>query len=156
MKTLLFALSLAATVAVSGAAPDTPAKTRAPDDAKKAKADETKPARPSVKLGMTPDEVAKIIGRPGRTETVATPAGNGVEWIYRRLEKEWTQQTAATTQMTPAFVGLGMSNDGLGEVAVAVNHIERVKLYQISSLLFIEGKLAAAKQWSEKESRIEN
>jgi hypothetical protein len=105
---------------------------------------------------MTAEEVAKIIGKPATSEAVTTPAGNGEEWIYRRLAREYTQQTAATAQMMPAFVGLGMPNNGLGEVPVAINHIERVKLYQVSSLLFIEGKLAAAKQWTEKESRIEN
>lgn len=97
-----------------------------------------------------------MIGRPDNTEAVDTPAGKGERWTYRRLAKEYTQQTAATVDMVPAFVGLGMPNDGIGEVAVPINHTENVKLYQVSSLLFIQGKLAAAKQWTEKESRIEN
>lgn len=156
MKMFSPACFLATALVVSAATPETAGRAPAPEDAKKAKSEEAKLDRPSVSLGMSPEDVAKIIGRPEKSEAVTTPAGNGEEWIYRRLAKEWTQQTAATSQMMPAFVGLGMPNGGLGEVAVAVNHIERVKLYQVSSLLFIEGKLAAAKQWTEKESRIEN
>ena len=116
----------------------------------------TKPGKPVIKLGMSPDEVVKIIGKPDKKEKVDTPAGKGEQWTYRRLAKEWTTQTAATVDTVPAYVGLAMPNEGIGETSVPSNHIENVKVFQVSSLLFIEGKLAAAKQWPEKEKRIEN
>ncbi|HEY5552675.1 MAG TPA: hypothetical protein VIK52_12350 [Opitutaceae bacterium] len=156
MKTPLVAILLASALVASGAAPQSAEKVTATDDSSKARVEESKTGKPVITLGMTPDEVIKVIGRPENTETVDTPAGKGEQWIYRRLAREWTQQNAATVQMVPAFVGLGMPNDGIGEVAVPVNHTENVKLYQVSSLLFIEGRLAAAKQWTEKKSKIEN
>jgi len=119
-------------------------------------AKDSTPTRPAISLGMTPEEVIKVIGRPEKIEAVTTPAGKGEEWFYRRLAKEWTEQTAATVNMVPAFVGLAMPNAGIGEAAVPGNQFENIKIHQVSSLLFIEGKLAAAKQWQEKEKRIQN
>ena len=113
-------------------------------------------AKPAIRLGMAPEEVVKVIGRADKTEPVETPAGKGEQWTYRRLERQWTQQTAAVVDMVPAFVGLAMPNDGLGETAVPMQKMETVRVYQVSSLLFIEGKLAAAKQWPEKETQIDN
>lgn len=112
--------------------------------------------RPVIGLGMTPEEIVKVIGKPEKTEMVETPAGKGEEWIYRRLAKEWTQQSAATVDIVPAFVGLAMPNEGIGDVASVSNRLERIEVFQVSRLLFIDGKLAAAKQWQEKVSRIEN
>ena len=136
---------------------ESPRATTTPDANKDAELKETgKSDRPVIKLGMTPEEVVKIIGKPDKKEKVDTPAGKGEQWFYRRLAKEWTTQTAATVDMVPSYTGLAMPNDGLGEAAIPSNHVENVKVYQNSSLLFIDGKLAAAKQWPEKEKSIDN
>jgi hypothetical protein len=137
-----------------GAEPLTPAK---PDAGKKpVRTEKGLPEKTVISLGMTPEEVVKVIGKPDTTEAVDTPAGKGEQWTYRRLAKEWTTQTAATVHMVPSFTGLAMPNGGIGEAAMPSSQMENVKVYQVSSLLFIEGKLAAAKQWPEKERRIDN
>jgi hypothetical protein len=114
------------------------------------------PGRPVVHLGMSRAEITKAIGRPEKQETIKTPAGVGEQWIYRRLQQEWTDQTAATVDMVPAFVGLSQQHQGTGTTAMPVTHMIRVSVYQVSSLLFVDGKLVAAKQWSDKEVHPEN
>lgn len=113
-------------------------------------------ARPVVHLGMTAAEITKLIGRPDKVESIDTPVGKGENWLFRRLAKEWTQETAASMRMEPAFVGLGISNDGIRDVARPAFDLERVSIYQVSSLLLVDGRLVAAKQWSEKERRFQN
>lgn len=148
---LLSLVLIAGIVAVSGQSQTEKGATNAPSEKSKGTSE-----RPVIGLGMAPDEIVKIIGKPDAKEAVETPAGKGEEWTYRRLVKEWTQQTAATVDVVPAFVGLAMPNEGIGEVSSASHRLERIEVYQVSNLLFIDGKLAAAKQWQEKVSQIEN
>ena len=114
------------------------------------------PTRPKVRLGMSPESVAKAIGRPDKQETVKTAKGEALQWTYRRLQKEWTDQVAATVAMVPGFVGGSLQHQALGEVATPGNQTMHISVYQVSSLLFVDGKLVAAKQWPEKEVRTEN
>ena len=112
--------------------------------------------RPVIHLGMTPDEVLKMIGHPDDTESIKTPAGEGERWTYKRLEKEYTDESAATVDTVPAFVGEAMPNQGMGDAQVPHYHLRHVKVYQVSTLLFVGGKLVAATQRPVKESQIEN
>lgn len=147
---LFLGLAAVAPAATSPATEKSAAATHSPAKATSAV------ARPVVHLGMTPEAVAKLIGRPAKVEAIKTPAGAGERWIYRRLAREWTQQTAATVEMVPSFVGAAMPNEGIGEAAMPAQHLERVRVYQVSSLLFVGNKLVATTQWPEKESHIEN
>lgn len=149
---VLFFLGLAGVAA----AVTSPAASKSDEAVESSKKDPSAPAKPVIHLGMTPDAVAKLIGHPAKVEPVKTPAGEGERWVYRRLAKEWSEETAATVDMVPSFVGAAMPNQGIGEAAMPSQHLKRVRVYQVSSLLFVGGKLVASTQWPEKESHIEN
>ncbi|HWA85007.1 MAG TPA: hypothetical protein VG710_02195 [Opitutus sp.] len=148
---LLFPVLAAAALAATPPAAKNPA--REANSTRKAGA---VAARPVIHLGLSPEEVMKIIGHPDNVEAIKTPAGKGERWTYKRLEKEWTDQIAATVDVVPAFVGEVMPNQGIGDVEVPHNHLEHVKLYQVSTLVFVGGKLVAVTQQPKKESQIEN
>ncbi|MEO6002575.1 MAG: hypothetical protein ABIZ04_15950 [Opitutus sp.] len=114
------------------------------------------PAKLVVHMGMTPDAVAKLIGQPAKVEPVKTPAGDGFRWVYRRLKKEWMDETAVTVNRVPSFVGLATPNQGIGEASMPAHQLERFRVFQVSSLLFVNGKLVGSTQWPETERSFQH
>ena len=121
-----------------------------------AAARESAPAKLVIHMGMTPDAVAKLIGQPAKIEPVKTPAGDGFRWVYRRLSKEWSDETAVGVNMVPSFIGLAMPNQGVGDAAMPAHQLERFRVYQVSSLLFVNGKLVGSTQWPETERSFQH
>ena len=126
-----------------------------PEKSQPAPAGSTVPAKPVIRMGMTPEAVAKVIGQPLKIEPVKTPAGEGFRWVYRRLTKEWADQVAVDVTMVPSFVGLAMANQGVGNAAMPANQLARFRQYQVSSLLFVGGKLVGSTQWPETEKSFQ-
>jgi len=114
------------------------------------------PAKPVIHMGMTPEAVAKVIGQPVKVEPVKTPAGDGFRWMYRRLVKEWVDETAIGVTKVPSFVGLAMPNQGVGEASMPAHQLERFRQYQVSWLLFVNGKLVGSTQKPETERSFQN
>jgi hypothetical protein len=116
-----------------------------------------KPAKRALTKGMTADAIKALIGRPREIKPMKAPAGKAEVWIYRRVTKELTRQTAASMQTVPAFVGVGMgvAGDGMGSVSVPEFRLEHIKIYQVTRLLMFNDKLVTAKQWFEKESSFD-
>ncbi|MEO7598748.1 MAG: hypothetical protein ABIV50_07445 [Opitutus sp.] len=142
MILLRFLLGLGA-ISAAAAAGTSPT----PGESSPAAAAKSAPAKPVIHMGMTPEAVAKLIGQPVRVEPVKTPAGDGFRWVYRRLTKEYLDDTAVGVNMVPSFVGLARGNQGMGDAAMPAHQFERVRVYQTSSLLFVGGKLVGSTQW---------
>lgn len=120
-----------------------------------ARATSQAPAKRAISKGMTAEQVLQLVGKPTEVKPMASPAGKAEVWIYRRVADKWTQQTAATTETVMMYAGLGLDNDGIRPVTVPSMRMERIKIYQVTSLLMFEGKLVEAKQRFEKERTID-
>lgn len=144
MKTLLLSALVACAVScpLVGASPSTE---QAPAAAK--------PAKPSVQKGMTADAVVAIIGRPMEIKPVVTEAGTGESWIYRRVARRVTNPVAPTVEKVPMWGGPGVNPAGgeIIDVNVPFQRLERITVYQMTALLFVDGKVVASKQWAEQE-----
>ncbi len=112
-------------------------------------------AKPGLHPGMTADEIIKLIGKPQDVKTIATPAGKGEAWTYRRIAKQWTERAPVTTEMVPTFAGSGLGGDGIRDMAVPAYRTERITVYQVTSLLLVDGKMVTARQWPEKDQEFE-
>jgi hypothetical protein len=116
---------------------------------------DTKPAKPAIRKGMTAAEIEKIIGKPSQIKPIEVGETKGESWIYRRVAKRTMTQTAAALSMVPAYGGLGLQGDAIVNVPEPEQRLESITIYQMTALLMVEGKLVASKQWFEKERRFE-
>lgn len=113
------------------------------------------PARPALAKGMTAEAVIQVVGKPFEVKPMASAAGRAEIWIYRRVARKWTQQTAAGMDSVPMFTGLGQTNDGMHAVSVPSQKLEQVTIYQVTSLLMFDGRLVEATQRLEKEQKLQ-
>ncbi len=115
--------------------------------------DRAKSAKPSVRQGMTADEVVALIGKPMEIKPIVTDAGTGESWIYRRVAKRLMNAVAPTVEKVPMWGGPGVNaaNGEIIDVDVPFQRLERVTIYQMTALLLIDGKVTASKQWFEQE-----
>jgi len=110
--------------------------------------------KPAIQKGMTAETVLGLIGKPREIRPVEAEGARGESWIYRRVAKRVINQVAPTTQKVPTWGGPGVNtkNGEIVDVDVPFMRNERVTIYQITALLFVDGKLVASKQWYERES----
>lgn len=110
--------------------------------------------RPAIQKGMTADAVLGLIGKPREIRPIETEGVRGESWIYRRVAKRVINQVAPTTQKVPTWGGPGVNskNGEIVDVDIPLMRNERITIYQMTALLFIDGKLVASKQWHERES----
>lgn len=118
-----------------------------PEDRSAEKAKSEKPAKPSVQKGMTPEEVVAIIGKPAEVKPIEAEGVTSESWIYRRVAKRTVNQVPAPQSMGGMGMGGGMGSGTMRN--------ERITFYQMTALLFVEGRLSASKQWIERESHLE-
>lgn len=147
MKTLLLSAFVACAVGCPLALASSGAEAAPPA------ADSGKPAKPSVQKGMTAEAVVALIGQPLEIKRIVTEAGTGESWIYRRVARRVTNPVAPTVEKVPMWGGPGV-NPARGEIIdvdVPFQRIERVTIYQMTALLFVDGKVVASKQWVEQE-----
>jgi hypothetical protein len=110
---------------------------------------------PVLKKGMPAADVLRLIGKPDLVQPMDTKEGKAEVWIYRRLAKTVHQQSATGVASIPAFTGMGLGNDATGTASTLTYRMEEISIYQVSSLLMFDGKMAAASQKVERESRFE-
>lgn len=111
-------------------------------------------AKPSVQQGMTAEEVVKLIGKPREVRSIVPEGADvvtGESWIYRRVAKRSIKQVAPTMDVVPMWGGPGLPNDGIINVNVPSERLERTTIYQMTALLFVDGKVVASKQWFERQ-----
>jgi hypothetical protein len=146
MKTLLLAAFTAVAVAC-------PLAVASGGDSASAETGSAKSPKPSVRKGMTADEVVAVIGKPKEIKPVVTEVGTGESWIYRRVAKRVTNQVAPTVEKVPMWGGPGVNvaNGEVIDVNVPFQRLERITIYQMTALLFVDGKVTASKQWIEQE-----
>lgn len=116
---------------------------------------ETATAKRTIKKGMSAEMVLQIVGKPAEVKPMASPEGKAEVWVYRRLADAWTTQTAATTETVMVYAGLGLDNDGIRPLTVPSQRTERVRVYQVTSLLMFNGTLIEARQRYEKERLLD-
>lgn len=109
----------------------------------------------TLQKGMTADAVIELVGKPLQVKPMNSPEGKAEIWVYRRLADKWTTQTAATTETVMVYAGLGLDNDGIRPLTVPSQRTERVRVYQVTSLLMFNGTLIEARQRYEKERVID-
>ncbi len=128
--------------------PDAPS-TSATAQAEKEKP-KTPPGWPVLKTGASAEEVIKLVGKPDVVKPMATKEGKAEIWIYRRLAKEFTRQTAAATEDLKTF-----GTDGMTTISVPSQKMEYISVYQVSSLLMFNGQLVTAAQKAETERHFQ-
>jgi hypothetical protein len=146
-------------------APPAPAKAAKPAPAaEKAAAqgetkDAKKPGKKPLEKGMTGDEVIALIGKPQQVKPM--PKQEGAEgkaevWIYRRPAGEKSIQVVTGTQEVPAFNGLGQTGNDMasGTRTEMLYGNKTVKMFHVTSLLMMDGKLVLARQTQEQEENF--
>jgi len=132
---LLLNAALAAEPATAPAAAEAPAKKKV------------------IEPGMNGDEIARLFGRPVEIKPMKTDdaAAKAEQWIYRRKLKETTSSSAAAPNAMPT-VSLSDANNAAYQIHVptAQYRIQRITTYQVTALLMVNGRLEAAKQWTER------
>ncbi len=147
MKTILLTVLAGTVLAGLVVASETSAGASGP-------ASEVVQGKPAIQKGMTAETVLGLIGKPREVRPIEAEGVQGESWIYRRVAKRVINQVAPTTQKVPAWGGPGVNskNGEIIDVDVPFMRNERVTIYQMTALLFIDGKLVASKQWHERES----
>jgi hypothetical protein len=98
---------------------------------------------PTLRLGMTAEEVQRIVGQPEEIKPFDSTAGRGETWTYRRVIGESTAPEAVSTTRAAAFNGLP---DHTGSEPVMQYRLKRTVTYQETTLLIFDGKLVSSKQ----------
>lgn len=121
-----------------------PATPAAPDPAAKKKV---------IEQGMDGEEITALFGRPLEIKPMKTEAAGAKaeQWIYRRKLKETTSSSAAAPNSMPTLSMSDANNAAYQmHVPVAQYRIQRITTYQVTALLMVNGRLEAAKQWTER------
>lgn len=144
-----FLLTMLAGVVLSGSALASEGASDAPETAAG-----VAPGKPAIQKGMTAETVLSLIGKPREIRPLEAEGVRGESWIYRRVAKRVINQVAPTTQKVPTWGGPGVNskNGEIIDVDVPFIRNERITIYQMTALLFVDGKLVASKQWHERES----
>ena len=115
----------------------------------------TPKTKSTLMKGMSADTVRRIVGAPQEIRPIKSEAGEGEVWIYRRVEKQWTQQSAVTMESVPGFAGTVGEGSGIRDFDVPAYRLERVRLIQVTRLLMFDGKMVSAVQSREQERTFE-
>jgi hypothetical protein len=111
--------------------------------------------KPTLQRGMTAEAITKLLGKPVEVRAMPSPEGKAEVWTYRRVADRLTRPVVAQVENTPAFVGVGVQNEGIGSVASPVYRMQSTVVYQITWVLMLNGKMVTAKQGREQESSYE-
>jgi len=118
---------------------------------------ETAPAmKPALAKGMEGTVIRQLIGQPDEIRDLKSPEVKAEKWIYRRKVTEGTYQTANMQTTIPAMVWGGDSGMKLGEAIVPDYRLKFYRVYQVTALLMVEGKLEHGRQWTEREESFAN
>jgi hypothetical protein len=153
MRSVFHSISILAlaTAAVGFAAP---ANNLAPEEGKSAPA--TK-AAPVLEKGMTEAQIIAAIGHPDTVKPMHVPGSDLAKaetWVYRRQVGTRQMQVATGTRDVPTFNGMGLGNDANGTRPEPVYSTKFVRIYSVTSLLMIDGKLELARQTTETDGRF--
>ncbi len=105
---------------------------------------------PTVKMGMTTDEVVALVGKPDFITPVEVAGKKTESWTYRRLLDHKHQFDSVDVIEIPAFIGIGWNT--LGSYPEDVLRKTQVQIIQVTSLLMVDDHLVASKQWKEKKA----
>ncbi len=114
-------------------------------------ADHSGAAQPVLEKGMDGSAIQQLVGQPAEIQPIGGSDVKAEKWIYRRKVNEGTYQTANTQAYIPALVGVQASGDVIGKALVPEYRLKYVKVYQVTALLIIDGKLERGRQWTERE-----
>src|SRR5690349_13898361 len=109
------------------------------------------PSAPVLEKGMEADAIRQLVGQPSEIDPVKSTEVKAEKWIYRRKVTQGTYQTANTEARIPALVGTSAGGLIVGETIVPEYRLKFVKVYQVTALLMINGKLERGRQWTERE-----
>lgn len=108
---------------------------------------------PTLKKGMSADEVTRLIGKPESVKPLKTNEGAAEVWTYRREISRWTDERPMVQGEQEAFITPGAG--GMGTIYVPEYRMEHITDTQVSSLLMFEGQLVTATQKVERERRLD-
>lgn len=117
----------------------------------------TTSTKPVLEKGMAGDTIIQLYGKPNVVQPMKNPEAKTEKWIYRRKTEDTTTQDASYINMVPAFIGIS----GTGQPMVADTprldfKLKHIRIYQVTALLMVDGKLVLGKQWTEREERFDN
>jgi hypothetical protein len=110
----------------------------------------TSPTQPVLEKGMSADAILKIYGKPDDVTPLKSTDVKAEKWTYRRILKESVIQTADTQRTVNTFGGFGEGGTKMVDAIEPDYRLKYVKIYQVTSLLMVDGKLTLGKQWVER------
>ncbi len=117
----------------------------------KTKLDSATPStQPVLEKGMNADAIRKIFGKPDDITPLKATDLKAEKWTYRRILKQSIIQTADTQKMVNTFGGFGEGGTKMVDAIEPDYRLKYVKIYQVTSLLMVDGKLTLGKQWVER------
>jgi hypothetical protein len=123
----------------------------------KAKSDDATPsAQPVLEKGMSADAILKIYGKPDDIVPLKSTDLKAEKWTYRRILKQGVIQIADTQRTVSTFGGFGGGGTKMADAIEPAYRLKYVKIYQVTSLLMVDGKLTLGKQWVERNEEYAN
>lgn len=107
--------------------------------------------QPILEKGMAGAAIKQLVGAPVEIQDLKAGEVKAEKWIYRCILNEGTIQTANTQAYVPAMVGFDSGGMKMGKTLVPEYRLKYVKVYQVTALLMINGKLERGRQWTERE-----
>jgi hypothetical protein len=114
-------------------------------------ADKPAATQPILEKGMPGTAIQQLVGQPTEIQNLKSSDVKAEKWIYRRKLTEGTYQTANTEAYIPAMVGVQSTGMIVGKALVPDYRLKFVKVYQVTALLIVDGKLERGRQWTERE-----
>jgi hypothetical protein len=106
--------------------------------------------QPMLEKGMSADAILKIYGKPDDITPLKSSDLKAEKWTYRRILKQGVIQTADTQRTVTTFGGFGSGGTQMADAVEPDYRLKYVKIYQVTSLLMVDGKLTLGKQWVER------
>ena len=119
-------------------------------------AEKTTAGQPVLEKGMPGTAIRQLVGKPDEIRDLNSPDVKAEKWIYRRKLTEGTYQTANMQTTIPAMVWGGDSGMKQGEAIVPDYRLKFYRVYQVTALLMVDGKLERGRQWTEREESFAN
>ena len=119
-------------------------------------AETTAAAKPVLAKGMEGTAIRQLIGQPDEIRGLNSPDVKAEKWIYRRKVTEGTYQTANMQTTIPAMVWGSERGMKQGEAIVPDYRLKFYRVYQVTALLIVDGKLEHGRQWTEREETFAN
>ncbi len=117
-----------------------------------APASTVKPARPSISVGMSAEQVQGIIGKPERIKPLKKDGVSAEIWFYSFEKLARTRDVATSTRNIPVVEPI---TGTIKMIPEAVYTQQRIYVTETTELLMVNGALASSKRYQQYKNSFD-